>query len=316
MKPLLSVLIPMFSESEVVLECYERVKTVLQSLDPMDHEILFVDDGSKDNTLELLKAIRKKDDSVRVISFSRNFGHQAAVTAGLERTRGHAVIIMDADLQDPPELIPKLIEKWQSGFQVVYAIRRKRKEGWFKRMSYTAFYRLLKKLADVDIPLDSGDFCLMDRIVVDQLNRMPERNRFVRGLRSWIGFRQIGLEYERDRRHAGEVKYTIPKLIKLGLDGLLSFSYTPLRLATFLGFITSSISFVSGIAVMISKYVADYTPRGWTSTLVIVFFLGGVQLITLGIIGEYIGRVYDEVKKRPVYIVEEDLDNRYTDFSD
>jgi dolichol-phosphate mannosyltransferase len=311
-KKLLSVLIPMFSEEEVVAECYKRVKAVLRLVDDVDHEILFIDDGSRDHTLERLKAIRTSDDTVRVIRFSRNFGHQAAVTAGLERVRGDATIILDADLQDPPELIPQLIEKWRSGFHVVYAVRRKRKEGFFKRVSYAAFYRLLKRLADVDIPLDSGDFCLMDRVVVDQLNQMPERNRFIRGLRSWIGFSQTGIEYERDRRFAGEVKYTLPKLIKLGLDGLLSFSYTPLRLATFLGFITSSVSFVGGIGVIISKYIADYTPRGWTSTLVIVFFLGGVQLITLGIIGEYIGRIYDEVKKRPVYIVEEDLDNRYT----
>ncbi|MCB0490644.1 MAG: glycosyltransferase family 2 protein [Cyclobacteriaceae bacterium] len=304
---LISLVIPVFFEEENIKACYSRVKTALQSLPFQKQEIIFVDDGSKDRTLPLLKEIVNIDSSVKIISFSRNFGHQTAVTAGLKRCRGDVVVILDADLQDPPEFISTMLTKWREGYKVVYAVRTKRKENIAKRLAYAGFYRILQRLSDIPIPLDTGDFCLMDKVVVQHLNSMPERNRFVRGLRSWVGFRQVGIPYERDRRRAGEVKYTLPKLIKLAIDGLFSFSQFPLRLTTLFGLIVSSLSFVGGLIAVVLKYTDIYTPRGWTSTLVIVFFLGGIQLIAIGIIGEYVGRIYDEVKQRPQYVVEEEI---------
>lgn len=303
----LSVIVPAFCEEEVIETSYQRLKNALSALSGFDSEIIFIDDGSSDRTLDHLRAIAGSDAMVKVLSFSRNFGHQVALSAGIDRAGGDAVVIIDADLQDPPEFIPDLIRKWQEGYQVVYAIRKKRKEGFLKKAAYSIFYRMLRRLSNIDIPVDTGDFCLIDRTIVQHLKRLPERNRFVRGLRSWIGYKQIGLEYERDRRFAGEVKYTMGRLMKLAFDGFISFSNVPLRLASLFGFIVSSLSFLGGAIVIFSKYVADYTPQGWTSTLVIVFFLGGIQLITIGIIGEYIGRIYDEVKQRPLYIVREEI---------
>lgn len=300
----ISVIIPVYNEHEVLPELLSRLKTVLSHLSA-DYEIIFVDDGSSDSSAQIITLAHETDDNIKLIQFSRNFGHQTAVSAGIDFSTGDCVIIMDADLQDPPEFIATLLQYWKNDYQVVYAIRKKRKEGIFKRLAYKAFYRILRKLSDIDIPLDTGDFCLMDQTVVQHLKEMPERNRFVRGLRAWIGYRQIGIEYERDKRFAGEVKYTFSKLLKLAFDGLLSFSYVPLRLATLLGFTVSAFSFLCGLLVTVLRMTTDYVPQGWTSTLVIVFFLGGIQLITIGIIGEYIGRIHDEVKQRPLYIAKQ-----------
>jgi dolichol-phosphate mannosyltransferase len=240
---------------------------------------------------------------VTAVHLSRNFGHQAAVSAGIDLARGEAVVVMDGDLQDPPEVLPQFVEKWRDGVEVVYAVRTKRKEGPAKRAGYFLFYRLLRAVADLDIPLDSGDFCLMDRRVVDELRRLPERVRFVRGLRTFVGFRQCGLEYERDARAAGRPKYTLRKLVGLALDGILNFSGSPLRLVTYLGLLSAA-----GAAGLGAWAVADAvsnrsTPRGWASLIVVVLAMGAVQLVSLGVVGEYVRRIFLEVKGRPAYIV-------------
>lgn len=301
-----SIIIPVFNEEAVLPELHERLTRSLEELDG-PFEVILIDDGSKDGSLEILRRLHREDPRFKVLSFSRNFGHQTAVTAGLNHARGEAIFIMDADLQDPPEILPRFIEKWREGYQVVYAVRRKRKEGPLKRAAYASFYRILHYLSDIDIPLDTGDFCLMDRQVVSVLNQMPERNRFVRGIRSWAGFRQIGLEYERSARQAGETKYTLNKLLKLAFDGIISFSHLPLRLASVFGFIVSVFSFLYGIATVLQKIFTDTTVPGYATTIVMVTFIGGVQLISIGIIGEYLGRIYDEVKERPLYILKDSL---------
>lgn len=301
---LYSLVVPVYNEAELLEDLYLRQTKVWQSMDG-DFELIFVDDGSTDNSFAKMKELWERDERVKIVKLSRNFGHQVAVTAGLENASGNAIMLMDADLQDPPEMLPKFIEKWKQGYDVVYGVRRRRKENIFKRAAYSTFYRLLKKISNIDIPLDSGDFCLMDRRVVNLLRNMPERNRFVRGIRSWVGLKQIGLEYERDRRLRGEAKYTFGKLLKLALDGVVSFSFMPLRLATYLGLFISLGSFISALILVILKLWWDIPLKGWTSTVVIILFLGGVQLVSLGVIGEYIGRIYDEVKKRPLYVIEE-----------
>ncbi len=242
-----------------------------------------------------------------MISFSRNFGHQVAISAGLEHTTGDAVMIIDGDLQDPPEVLPQFIAKWKEGYDVVYAVRTKRKENILKRAAYAAFYRLLNQLSYLDVPLDSGDFCLMDKRVVEAMRRLPERKRFVRGLRTWVGFRQAGLAYERDRRFAGEPKYTFTKLLGLAYDGIFSISTTPLRIAVYAGFVLAALAFLGGLLVIYDKLVNGIAIAGWSSTIVIITFLGGVILATLGMIGEYVSRIYDEVKSRPLYVVREKL---------
>lgn len=308
---MISIVIPLLNEQENVQELYKRLTTA-SPLWKDDYEILFVDDGSTDSTLEQLKDISNKDKKVQVISLSRNFGHQAAISAGIKYSDGDAVVIMDGDLQDPPEELPRFLKKWREGFHVVYAIRTKRKEGLFKKLAYKVFYRLLNWIGDIDIPLDSGDFCVMDRKVVNVLNReLIEHSRFVRGLRAYAGFKQIGVKYERAERSAGEVKYTFRKLLKLALDGLLDFSTFPLRIATYLGFIIALPSFFIGIFFIFHRIfdfkVFGYSPSdtpGLASLAVGVFFLGGIIMMMLGIIGEYIGRMYFEVKKRPFYIID------------
>ena len=240
-----SIVIPVYNEEENLLELYHRLKKVLVNLDEL-YGIIFVNDGSMDRTRDIIYELRNSDPNIKLISFSRNFGHQTSVSAGLDFASGHATIMMDGDLQDPPEIIPRLIEKWQEGYKVVYALRKKRKEGLFKRFAYSTFYRLLKKISYIDIPLDSGDFSLIDRKVVDLLIKMPERNKFIRGLRAWVGFQQIGIEYERDKRYAGEPKYSLNKLLNLALDGLISFSYAPLKLATSFGFVVSGFASMGG----------------------------------------------------------------------
>jgi len=277
---------------------------VLESATDGSFEIMFVDDGSRDGSAEILDSFCSRDSRLRVIHFSRNFGHQAALQAGLDAASGDAVILMDADLQDPPEVLHQFIEKWRQGYDVVYAVRRKRKENWLKRAAYSIFYRSMKVIAEIDVPLDVGDFCLMDRRVVDMLVTLRERHRFLRGLRSWVGFRQIGIEYQRDARLAGAPKYTLRKLVSLALSGYIGFSSMPLRAAAWLGFLSAAAGFSIGIWVLVRTLIElPSPPRGWASTMSVILFVGGVQLFVLGIIGEYLGRVYDEVRNRPLYVV-------------
>ncbi len=306
MVPKYSFIIPIYNEEDTIPELYRRLLTVIDSLDGMS-ELILVNDGSRDRSLSLLRDLHEKDSRVRYLSLARNFGHQIAVTAGLNFAQGRAAIVLDADLQDPPELASKLIEQWQHGFDVVYAQRTQRHhEGWFKRFTAFAFYRMLKQLADVEIPTDTGDFCLMDRQVVDVLNAMPERNRYIRGLRSWVGFRQTAVLFERDSRYAGEVKYTFRKSLGLAINGLVSFSTVPLRLSTYLGLFSAVMALLMAFLVIYWRLFTPGAPlTGHALIASSVFFLGAVQLFSIGILGEYIGRIYDEVKNRPLYTVAE-----------
>jgi polyisoprenyl-phosphate glycosyltransferase len=270
-------------------------------------ELILINDGSRDRSLALLRELHQTDERVCYLSLARNFGHQIAVTAGLNFARGDAIVILDADLQDPPELIPEMVEKWRQGYQVVYAQRtQRRREGWFKRFTAYLFYRLLKNLADVDIPTDTGDFCLMDRQVVDLLNSMSERNRYIRGLRSWVGFRQTSVKFERDPRFAGEVKYTFRKSFALAINGLVSFSKVPLRISTYVGLFSAVVAIVMAALVLYWRIFVPHSPvTGLATIIVAIFFLGAVQLVSIGILGEYIGRIYEEVKNRPLYTLAE-----------
>ena len=298
----ISLVFPVYNEEEVLPMLYERVRRALAQL-PYEVEVILVNDGSRDRSLELMTRYHQEDPRFKIVDFSRNFGHQVAITAGMDAAGGDAVILMDADLQDPPELLPQFLKTWEDGYHVVYAVRKTRQEHALKQFAYRAFYRILQKISNIPIPLDSGDFCLMDRVVVDTIKSMDERHRFVRGLRSWVGFRQIGLEYDRDKRQAGEVKYTFSKLMKLALDGIFSFSYFPLQLASYTGFAVSGLSFFAIAVYLYKKLFVGHEPQGFPTLVTVVLFLGGIQLISLGVIGEYIGRIYDEVKRRPTYIV-------------
>ncbi len=300
--PVLSIVIPVYNEEEVLPELCRLLYQTLSSIGE-SWEVIFINDGSQDRSSETLRAIPPGDGQVKIIEFSRNFGHQAAVTAGIDHARGEAVIVMDSDLQDPPDVLPRMVKRWRQGVEVVYAVRKKRKESWLKRASYFFFYRLLGFLSDTDIPLDAGDFCLMDRCVADQLRQLPEHGRFVRGLRAWVGFRQEPLEYERSARFAGKEKYTGVKLIQLALDGVFSFSYIPLRVTTFIGVIVSLASFLEALRIIYLKLFTDRFITGIAGLSVFVLFLGGMILLSLGVIGEYVGRLYEEVKGRPNYIV-------------
>ena len=304
--PKYSLIIPIYNEEESIPELYRRVSDVMDSLDD-SVELILINDGSRDRSLKLMRELQERDARVCYISFARNFGHQAAVTAGLNFARGQVIVVLDADLQDPPELIPKMIESWQAGYHVVYAQRTKRKkESWFKRLTAYVFYRLLRQLADVDIPADTGDFCLMDRQVVEVLNSMPERNRYIRGLRAWIGFRQTAVKFERDPRFAGEVKYTFKKSLALAVNSLVSFSKIPLRISTYLGLFSALIALLMALLVLYWRLQQPDSPvTGLATILIAVFFLGSVQLISIGILGEYIGRIYEEVKGRPAYTIAE-----------
>jgi dolichol-phosphate mannosyltransferase len=310
---MISVVIPCYNEQEVLDALYRRLSAAAESWNE-DYEVVLVDDGSVDDTWSIIREIHERDPRWRAVRFTRNFGHQTAVSAGLRHTRGDCVIVMDADLQDPPEELIRFIDRWREGYEVIYAIRRKRKEGILKKVAYKGFYRILGMLSSVTIPYDSGDFCVLDRKVVDVLNTMPEHNRFVRGLRAWAGFRQVGVPYERDARAAGEVKYTASKLIRLAIDGIFSFSTTPLRVATYLGLFVSFLCVLGVLVHLVQRIFADWftsighgPPPGFSTTVVGIFFLGGVQLICLGVIGEYIGRIYDEVKGRPLWLTSEVL---------
>lgn len=309
--PQLSVVIPCYNEAKVLSLLRERLSHNLNSLD-QSWEIIFVDDGSQDDTFAMLAAMHASDERFKVISFTRNFGHQTAVFAGLTYARGEFVAVMDADLQDPPEILANCIRKLQDGFDVVYAIRRKRKEGFIKRICYAAFYRLLKWIAEVEIPLDSGDFCVMRQSVVAVLRTLPERNIFVRGLRAWTGFRQTGLEYDRAARAAGETKYPFSKLLRLAIDGVFAFSTLPLQLATYVGFASLLTSLLAAVFIVIWKIsgfqILGYYPSavpGWTSLVCLVLFFNGIQFLILGVLGGFIGRIYNETKQRPRWIIRE-----------
>jgi len=300
--PEISIVIPIYNEIENIAVLYARLVTVLEGA-AVDFEIVFVDDGSKDKSVKSLDELGASDPRLIIIELARNFGHQVAITAGLDFARGRAVIVMDADLQDPPEVLPQFIAKWREGYDVVYAIREHRKEGWLKRTSYKAFYRLLRSVSNIEIPLDAGDFCVMDRKVVDLLKSMPERSRFVRGIRSWVGFTQVGLPFERAARHSGRSKYTVGRLMLLALDGLISFSYVPLRVITVLGLSVSFLSLNLAVFFFVKKLLYGLSPPGYASIIVSIFFLAGIQLITLGVIGEYVGRIFEEAKRRPMYVL-------------
>ena len=302
--PLLSVVIPLFNEELNVVQLHRRL---VDTLDPFGepYEILFVNDGSRDDTPRRLERIQDESPHVSVIHLSRNFGHQAAVSAGLEYARGRAVVVMDGDLQDPPEVLPQFLERWREGYDIVYAIRRHRKEGPIKRLCYFSFYRIMNAISDIAIPLDSGDFCLMDRKVVEVLVSLPERMRFVRGLRTFVGFKQSGLEYERAAREAGKPKYTLRSLILLAIDGLVSFSGYPLRLSAYLGVATAFAAGLVTIWVLLDALANHTAPRGWASVMATVLFVGAIQLIGLGVVGEYIRLIFLESKRRPMYIVGE-----------
>src|SRR5438094_3362059 len=303
MVPTLSVVLPVYNERQNLDALVGRLIPALEKAAGEDFEILFVDDGSVDGSADILDAFHARDPRLKAVHFSRNFGQQAALQAGLDEATGRAVILMDAELQDPTEVLGRLVEHWRQGYEVVYAIRRRRKEGLVKRAAYAVFYRTLKAVAEIDVPLDAGDFCLLDRRVVDTLATLPERNRLLRGLRRWVGFRQVGVEYERDARHAGETKYTLRRLLRLALSGYVGFSAMPLRAAAWLGFVSASAGFALALWAVVTKLVDIPSPRGWASTVAIVLFVGGVQLVMLGVVGEYLGRVYDEVRKRPLYVV-------------
>lgn len=300
-----SVVAPVFNEIDCLDEFYKVVFEVMSSTNE-PWELILVDDGSIDGSTEKIRQLAENDEHVRPVIFARNFGHQIAVTAGLDYSRGDAVIIIDADLQDPPEVMLELIAKWKEGYEVVYAVRRKREgESWFKLFTASLFYRIIYRITDVKIPMDAGDFRLLDRKIVDIMGQMRERHRFLRGMTAWIGFRQIGVEYDRKERFAGTTKYSFRKMLKLALNAITSFSYFPLQLAAYLGFISTGISIIAILVVIYLWLTQKDLLLGQATTLIAVLFLGGVQLITLGILGEYIGRIYDEAKGRPLYIVSE-----------
>ena len=300
---MLSTVVPIFNEEDGIAELHRRLKAALEST-RMPYEIVLVNDGSRDRSDALLDEVAASDPTVVVVHLSRNFGHQAAVAAGLAQARGQAVVVIDADLQDPPELIPALLEQWRGGFQIVYGQRIKRHgDPLTKRALAWMYYRVVRDLSSVNLPTDAGDFCLMDRSVVDVLNSMPERNRYIRGLRAWVGFRQTAVPFERAERFAGERKYTFRQSLGLALNGIFSFSRAPLQLATWFGLVVSGVSFVLGVWYIIRKITVGFPVQGWASLAVIVLFLGGVQLITIGVLGEYLGRIYDEVKQRPLYVI-------------
>ena len=291
------------------MEFYRRVHDVMGSTGE-SWELVLVDDGSQDGSTDMIRQLAVDDAHVRPVIFARNFGHQIAVTAGLDYSRGKAVTIIDSDLQDPPEVILDLIAKWREGYEVVFAVRAEREgETAFKLWTASLFYRLIDKITDVRIPMDTGDFRLMDRRVVDVMNRMREHHRFLRGMSAWVGFKQVGVPYKRLARFAGSTKYPFRKMLKLALTAITGFSYLPLQIATFLGFIAAGLSLVAALVVMILRATTGEVFLGQASTLIAVLFLGGVQLISLGILGEYIGRIYDEVKGRPLYIVRESPDD-------
>ena len=316
---MISIVIPIYNEEENLQNLYTRLTNAAPSWKE-NYEIVLIDDGSRDSSLTMMRVMAEKDSHVRVVKLSRNFGHQPAISAGIQEAKGDAIIIMDGDLQDPPEELYRFLDKWREGYEVVYAIRTKRKEGFFKKLAYSSFYRLMAAISDIDIPLDSGDFCVMDRKVINVLvHDMPEQIRFIRGMRAYAGFKQVGVTYERAERAAGEVKFTFKKLVQLALDGLFGFSSFPLRLSTYLGISIAIPSLIIGVFFLVHRLfgfkVFGHTPEetpGLASLAVGMFFLGGVMLTMLGIIGEYISRIYIEVKKRPFFVIDEIIEKPAT----
>ena len=306
----ISIIAPIYNEEDCLEELYVRLNEVMGNFEG-DWELVMVNDGSKDRSGEIIRELANKDSRVRPVIFARNFGHQIAVTAGLDYSSGDAVVIIDADLQDPPEVILDLIKKWEDGYEVVYAVRGEREgETWFKKTTASLFYRIIYQITEVKIPMDTGDFRLMDRKVVNVMGQMKERNRFLRGMSSWVGFRQTGVTYLRAARYAGETKYPLRNMFKLAMNAITGFSYFPLQLATYLGLIAAGGSVIAIPVVILLRLIGQQSFYGQASTLIAVLFLGGVQLIFLGILGEYIGRIYDEVKGRPLYIVSEGPEDR------
>lgn len=302
-----SVVIPMYNEEAVIGETYKRLKNVMEGLG-QTYELIFINDGSRDRSAHLVYELSHTDSTIRLLDFSRNFGHQAAVMAGLEYASGACVVIIDADLQDPPEVIPEMIQKWKEGYEVVYGKRLKRKgDTPFKKATAFLFYRFLRAMTNNDIPMDTGDFRLIDRKVCDVMKNLQEKNKYIRGLVSWIGFRQIPVEYNREERWAGKSKYPLKKMLRFAMDAITSFSYKPLKLATYLGFLLSLSGFIYLLVVIYQRLFTHTTISGWTSIVVINLFFNGIVLIILGIIGEYIGRIYEEAKNRPSYIIREKI---------
>lgn len=307
-KKLISVVVPCYNEQEVFAETYRRLTETMQSLDGnrYDYEIIFVNDGSRDTTLSMIMEKVKSDSHVRGINFARNFGHQIAITAGLDNCKGDAAVVIDADLQDPPHIILEMIKKWEEGFDVIYGKRKERAgESAFKLLTAKYFYRIINKMSDVDIPLDTGDFRLMDRKPLDQFLRMRELYRFVRGMVAWVGFNQTYIEYDRESRFAGTTKYPLKKMLKLASDAILSFSNTPLKIATFIGFITSLVAFTGILYSIYMRLFTDNYVPGWTLLMISVLMIGGIILLVLGIIGGYVGRIYGEIKQRPLYVIKD-----------
>jgi len=305
MKPTITIIAPVYNEEPVLNELYKRVSGVMDQFeDPW--ELLLVDDGSRDGSAAIISELHENDNRVKGISFSRNFGFQEAVTAGMDHSSGDAVILTDADLQDPPEVIPEMIAKWREGYDVVYGVRTEREgETWFKLVTAKMFYRIIHRITSVNIPLDTGDFRLMDRRVVDSIGQMRERNRFLRGMVPWVGFKQTGVHFKRDPRFAGDAKFSsFRRMFRFAMNAITSFSYVPLQLATYLGFVIAGLTALAILVVIFLRLFSVHALTGQATTLVAVLFLGGVQLISLGIIGEYLGRIYDEVKGRPLYLVQ------------
>lgn len=303
--PTFSVVIPAYNEEEAIAETYRRVTEVMQNMGET-YELVFVNDGSRDRTAFVIAGFCKNDRNVRLVNLSRNFGHMPAISAGMATARGDGIFIIDADLQDPPEIFPQMAEKWREGYHVVYGKRRNRAgESWFKKLSARLFYRTINALTTVDLPLDTGEFRLIDRKVCDAVNKLPEKNRYIRGLVSWVGFKQIAVEYDRQERFAGTTKYPLRKMLAFAADAIVSFSYKPLKIATSLGFFISLVSFGYLLVVLFQHFFTDRTITGWASTMAIILLTQGIVIMILGVLGEYVGRVYEEIKGRPVYIIQE-----------
>lgn len=301
-----SIIIPIYNEEQIIPELHRRLKNVFDSINS-EIEVIFVDDNSTDSSFSLIEEINRNDKRFKLLRLARNFGHQVAISAGMEYSQSEAVILMDGDLQDPPELLPEMMRKWEDGFQVVYTIKKSRKENAIKRFAFSSFYKLMHMFSSISIPMEAGNFSLMDRKVVDVIRSMPERNRYISGMRAWAGFKQTGIEFDREARFAGKPKMSIKKLVDLALDGLISFSNAPLRLAIYVGLAVALLSFIGGLYVIYEKLFTDKAILGWTSTIVAITFIGSMVLLTLGVIGEYIGRIYDEVKHRPIFVIKDKI---------